>query len=536
MEKWAGVKKRITCLLLSSFLISYVSIQQANAANCSTNEFSAGSTRYVKITSAAGCTWLIPSGVTSIDFVLVGGGGGGSGGGSTAGASNLGGGGGGAGGVVRINTSYSVIGNNNLTLTVGSGGAGSAVITAASSGTSTTLTYDGSTITATGGGGGTRAGATNNSVGLSGDGGSNDDYSGGASVWDGGGGGAGASVNGSNGTDIPSQGGTGGVGGNGKTDATINEIAVATSSGELISGNYYFGGGGGAGSTPAGTGNPPAGTNTGVGALGGNGGGGNGGFQTNGAQATAALANTGGGGGGGGWISTANDAAKAGKAGAAGVILIRYVLDTTAPTFTSSSTFSVDENIATSATAATIRVSESATVIISSGADAASFNITKSDTDTAIIKFNTSPDYEAPTAVGGGYIYAITLTAIDAALNEGTQAITITITNVVDTSAFNSLALAGSETTATYRTLIVITANVTVASKITFRVKGKVLPGCKKRSTTGSSPNIVATCSWKPSHRGYVTLTASAIPIGDGISSSTATPLNIRVGNRTGAR
>ncbi len=210
--------------------------------------------------------------------------------------------------------------------------------------------------------------------------------------------------------------------------------------------------------------------------------------------------------------------------------------DSTAPTFTSSSTFSAAENIATSATAATIRISESATVTISSGADAARFNISRSETNTAIIKFNASPDFEAPADVGGNNVYEITLTATDAAANAGTQSITITVTDVVDTSSFNSLTLAGSATTATYRTVVVITANVTVASKVTFRINGKILPGCKNKSTTGSSPNIVATCSWKPSNRGIVSLTAAATPTGAGISSSTATPINIRVGNRTTAR
>jgi hypothetical protein len=210
--------------------------------------------------------------------------------------------------------------------------------------------------------------------------------------------------------------------------------------------------------------------------------------------------------------------------------------DTTPPTFTSSSSFSAAENIATSATAATIRISESATVTISSGADAARFNISRSETDTAIIKFNVSPDFEAPVDVGGNNVYEITLTATDAAANAGTQSITITVTDVVDTSSFNSLALAGSATTASYRTAIVITANITVASKVTFRVNGKILPGCKNKSTTGSSPNIVATCTWKPSIRGNVSLTASAAPTGAGISSSTSTPVRIMVGNRTGSR
>jgi hypothetical protein len=210
--------------------------------------------------------------------------------------------------------------------------------------------------------------------------------------------------------------------------------------------------------------------------------------------------------------------------------------DTTAPIFTSASSFSAAENIATSATAATIRVSESATVTISSGTDAARFNVARSETNTAIIKFNVSPDFEAPADVGGNNVYEITLTATDAAANAGTQSITITVTDVVDTSSFNSLALAGSATTATFRSSVVITANVSVASKVTFRAKNVIISGCKNKSTTGSSPNIIATCSWRPSTRGAVVITATAVPTSAGISSSTATPVRVVVGNRVGAR
>ena len=210
--------------------------------------------------------------------------------------------------------------------------------------------------------------------------------------------------------------------------------------------------------------------------------------------------------------------------------------DTTAPTFTSSSTFSAAENIATSATAATIQISESATVTISSGADAARFNIARSETNTAIIKFNVSPDFEDPADVGGNNVYEITLTATDAAANAGTQSITITVTDVVDTSSFNSLALAGSATTATFRSVVVITANVTVASRVTFRVNGKVLPGCKNKLATGSSSSFSVTCSWRPSNRGTVSLTAAAVPTGAGISSTTSNPISIMVERRTGSR
>jgi hypothetical protein len=210
--------------------------------------------------------------------------------------------------------------------------------------------------------------------------------------------------------------------------------------------------------------------------------------------------------------------------------------DTTPPTFTSSSSFSVVENIATSVTAATLTVSEDSTLTISSGADASLFDIFTSDNVTAVLKFKTSPNFEAPSDNGGNNIYDLTITATDTAGNANTQSITIAVTDVAETSSFNSLLLTGSATSATYRTSIVVTANVSVASKITFAMDGKVLPGCKNRTTSGSVSSFSATCNWKPSKRGVVSITAVATPTGAGISGATSNPVNVMVANRIGTR
>jgi hypothetical protein len=208
-------------------------------------------------------------------------------------------------------------------------------------------------------------------------------------------------------------------------------------------------------------------------------------------------------------------------------------IDSTAPTFTSSSSFSAAENIAISSAAATIKVSESATVTISSGADASLFTISNSDTVTALIKFKASPNYESPSDSGGNNVYDLVLTATDPSSNAGTQTITITVTDVVDTSSFNSFSLSG---TPSYRTVVTITANVTVAAKVTFRAKNVIIAGCKNKTASGSGSSFAATCSWRPSARGAVTLTATAVPTSGSISSSTATPFNVLVGNRSGGR
>jgi hypothetical protein len=105
-----------------------------------------------------------------------------------------------------------------------------------------------------------------------------------------------------------------------------------------------------------------------------------------------------------------------------------------------------------------------------------------------------------------------------------------------DTTAFNGLSLAGAVTSASYRTAILITADISVASKVTFKLNGKVIPGCRRRLATGSGSSFTVTCNWRPSMRGSVTLVATANPVADGIPSATATPIKVFVNNRTGPR
>jgi hypothetical protein len=74
----------------------------------------AGGTIIVSFTAGSG-TWLCPTGVTTVDYLVVAGGGGGSGG-------SAGGGGGGAGGF-RTGTGLAVTAGTSYTVTVGGGGA-----------------------------------------------------------------------------------------------------------------------------------------------------------------------------------------------------------------------------------------------------------------------------------------------------------------------------------------------------------------------------------------------------------------------------
>lgn len=204
--------------------------------------------------------------------------------------------------------------------------------------------------------------------------------------------------------------------------------------------------------------------------------------------------------------------------------------DVTPPTITSSATFSAAEN---QTAIGTVTANEAVTWSIFGGVDSATVNLVLG---TGVLTFKVAPNYEAPTDIGADNVYNVTIRATDTAGNTTNQAISITVTDVIETSSFSIFRLAGSVTTATYRTAIVITAEVNVSAKVTFKVNGVVIPSCKNKGASGSGSSYIATCSWRASRRGALSLTAVAVPTSAGIASSSPTPINVWVSNRSGSK
>jgi hypothetical protein len=213
-----------------------------------------------------------------------------------------------------------------------------------------------------------------------------------------------------------------------------------------------------------------------------------------------------------------------------GSTFIQGADDATPPTITSSSSFSAAENQTAIGTAT---ANEAVTWSIQSGVDSSTVNLVSA---TGVLTFKSAPNFEAPTDSGANNIYNLTIRATDTAGNTTDQAIAVTVTDVIETSSFSAFRLAGSVTTASFRTVIVITAEVNVSAKVTFKVNGAVIPNCKNKSAAGSGSSYIATCSWKASRRGALVITASATPTSVGIGSSNATPIYVWVNNRTSPR
>lgn len=214
---------------------------------------------------------------------------------------------------------------------------------------------------------------------------------------------------------------------------------------------------------------------------------------------------------------------------AAGSFFYQEDPDTTAPTFTSGQSFSHPEN---STAVGSIVVNESSTITIFGGDDQARFSILKVNDTTVALSFITAPNFEAPTDNGTNNTYIVIIRAVDGSANSSTSTITVTVTDVNETSSFLAFSIAG---TPIFGTAIQITATINVAAKVQFKVNNVRIPGCLAKATATSSP-FTAICTWKPSRRGPLTITAAATPIGAGLTASVATPIKVEVLTRSTKR
>ncbi len=131
-----------------------------------------------------------------------------------------------------------------------------------------------------------------------------------------------------------------------------------------------------------------------------------------------------------------------------------------------------------------------------------------------------------PTSVQSSTTYTITATN-----GAGSSTSTFTLTVLINstTATFTNLSLAY------YRQPTVLTVTVNVAGKVTFKHQGKNIAGCIKVSTVTSS-TITATCTWKPSVKKYVSLTAVFVPTSTAYASSNVAAIRPLVIARTGTR
>lgn len=134
-----------------------------------------------------------------------------------------------------------------------------------------------------------------------------------------------------------------------------------------------------------------------------------------------------------------------------------------------------------------------------------------------------------PTATGSCVVQS-SLVANANYLAETSTATTITIS-----SGSASVSLTVPSGSFEFRQAKNITAVATVAGKVTFKVAGKVIPGCKNKIVSAGN-SFTTTCSYRPSTRLTVTISATLDPNDSYYVGTVTNSAQYLVTRRTGAR
>jgi len=192
-----------------------------------------------------------------------------------------------------------------------------------------------------------------------------------------------------------------------------------------------------------------------------------------------------------------------------------------------------DSSTAVAATPSAITVSGDSTLTTTYGTAASSgtysatggtgpytFTLSSSATGVSISSGVVSVSSTAPAGT-----YVRNVVATDNASQTGSRQLTITI-NKASTSI--SISLPNSATDAALGGAITITATVSQAGSVNFRLGGTTISGCGSVSSSAGS----ATCSWTPGSLGSATLSAVLTPTDSGnYDGATSTNLSITVVN-----
>lgn len=96
------------------------------------------------------------------------------------------------------------------------------------------------------------------------------------------------------------------------------------------------------------------------------------------------------------------------------------------------------------------------------------------------------------------------------------------------TPVIASLALQNGSTVGTFRATTPLSVSVNVDSKVTYYALGKVIPNCRNIMSSAG----VASCNWKPSNTGSVTITARVVPLDLSTADATVVVFQVKIAKR----
>jgi VCBS repeat-containing protein len=162
------------------------------------------------------------------------------------------------------------------------------------------------------------------------------------------------------------------------------------------------------------------------------------------------------------------------------------------------------------------------------GTDASDFTIDSSGQ----LSFAPAPDFEAPTDNDSNNSYIVITWVSDGTLSDS-QTVTITVTDINESGVLTAPSISGTP----FKGLpISTTVSVNAPGKVRFFLNGKRVANCLAIPTSGSGSTYTATCTWRPTITGRQSLTATFTPTSNTFSAATSPALSTWVFKRTTKR
>lgn len=201
-------------------------------------------------------------------------------------------------------------------------------------------------------------------------------------------------------------------------------------------------------------------------------------------------------------------------------------VDVIAPVVSTSTSITIDEN---TTNVATLVANETVSWSLLNNNEYAFFALNSS---TGVLTIS-ARDFENPQDAAPYNTYVVRVRAGDLGGNIKDTIFVITINNVVETATINQPTLSGGAVKGRPVTISVVANN---AGKVQFYANGKKIPKCTSVTTSGSAPNVSATCSWIPAVMTRTFITARITPADGNTLASISVPLSVQVTKRSNTR
>lgn len=155
----------------------------------------------------------------------------------------------------------------------------------------------------------------------------------------------------------------------------------------------------------------------------------------------------------------------------------------------------------------TLSAGAGTTFSVLSGADTSKLSLSSSGN----FAFTSNPNYEAQDSYNNNFQYSVNARAVEPNGNYTDFYLQVSVTDIQESAALSAPSLSAAPSKGVKLTITVTPSGdgTSIPGKVTFLIEGKRIPGCYKKTYSGTGNS---TCLWEPAFQGYREITVTFTP------------------------